>query len=52
MNDPVDNLCFMVHKDRAYEFGKQICKKLKETIPSQLFLVSIQARIGSKNIAK
>jgi translation elongation factor EF-4 len=42
----------MVHKDRAYNFGKQICKKLKETIPQQLFVVSIQAKVGSKVIAK
>lgn len=52
MGDPVDALCFMVHKDRAYNFAKQVCRKMKETIPQQLFLVSIQAKIGSKVIAK
>lgn len=52
MNDPVDALTFLVHEKRAYDFGKQICEKMKETIPSQLFTVSIQARIGTKTIAK
>jgi GTP-binding protein LepA len=51
MNDPVDALTFLVHKDRAYNFGKQICKKVKETIDPHLFTVSIQARIGTKTIA-
>lgn len=52
MGDPVDSLSFMVHKDRAYTFAKQVCKKMKETIPQQLFVVSIQAKIGTKVIAK
>lgn len=52
MNDPIDALSFMVHKSRSFEFGKQICKKLKEEIPQQLFTVSIQAKIGGKVIAK
>lgn len=52
MGDPVDALSFMVHKDRAFTFAKQICRKLKETIPAQLFLVSIQAKVGTKVIAK
>lgn len=52
MNDPVDALTFLVHHERAYDFGKQICEKMKETIPAQLFTVSIQARIGTKTIAK
>lgn len=52
MNDPVDALTFLVHEQRAYQFGKQICQKMKSTIPSQLFTVSIQARIGTKTIAK
>lgn len=29
MGDPVDSLSFMVHKDRAYVFAKQVCKKMK-----------------------
>ena len=52
MSDPVDSLSFMVHEDRAYEFGKTLCKKLKENIPMQLFPVIIQAKVGSKIIAR
>jgi translation elongation factor EF-4 len=52
MNEPVDALSFMVHKDRAFPYAKQICKKLKDTIPQQLFVVAIQAKIGSKVIAR
>lgn len=52
MGDPVDALSFMVHKDRAYTYAKQICKKLKETIPQQLFVVAIQAKVGTKSIAR
>lgn len=35
MGDPVDTLSFMVHERRAQEFGKNICKKLKEKLPGQ-----------------
>ena len=52
MNDPVDALTFLVHKKKAYDFGKSICSKLKSEIPAQLFTISIQARIGTKSIAK
>ena len=52
MGSPVDALCFMVHKDRAFDLGKKICKKLKEQIPSQLFVINIQAKVGTKVIAK
>jgi translation elongation factor EF-4 len=52
MGDPIDALSFMVHRDRAFEFSKRLCGKLKEGIPQQLFTVSIQAKMGSKVIAK
>ncbi len=29
MNDPVDALTFLVHSKKAYDFGKNICSKLK-----------------------
>jgi GTP-binding protein LepA len=51
MNEPVDALTFLVHESNAYEFGKQVCKKIKETIPAHLFTVSIQARVGTRTIA-
>lgn len=52
MHEPVDALTFLVHRDRAKAFGKQICKKMKEKIPSQLFTVTIQAKLANKIIAK
>jgi len=52
MGDPVDALSFMVHESRAQEFGKSLCKKLKEHIPRQLFTVVIQAKLGSRIVAR
>lgn len=52
MGEPVDALSFMVHQDRAFAVGKKLCQKLKEKIPRQLFMVTIQAKAGSRIIAK
>jgi len=52
MGDPVDALTFLFHQKKAFDYSKAICKKIKETIHPHLFTVSIQARIGSKTIAK
>ena len=52
MGEPVDALSFMVHESKGFEFGKLMCKRLKERIPRQLFPVVIQAQIGSRIIAK
>ncbi len=49
---PVDALSAIIHRDKAYEYGKKICVKLKELIPRQQFEIAIQAGIGSKIVAR
>src|SRR3546814_9628921 len=46
--EPVDALSSLIHRDRAYDFGKKICEKLKELLPRQQFEIAIQASIGAK----
>ncbi|GIK61236.1 MAG: elongation factor 4 [Ignavibacteriota bacterium] len=50
--DPVDALSMIVHRDKAYDWGRKVCNKLKDLIPRQMFEVSIQAAIGTKVISK
>jgi GTP-binding protein LepA len=51
-SEPVDALSMIVHRDKAYDWGKKVCNKLKDLIPRQMFEINIQAAIGTKIISK
>jgi GTP-binding protein LepA len=50
--EPVDALSALVHRDKAESFGRKICKKLKDLLPRQQFMIAIQASVGAKIIAR
>jgi GTP-binding protein LepA len=49
---PADAFSTIVHRDKAYDYGRQMTEKLQKLIPRQLFDVPIQATIGGKIIAR
>jgi GTP-binding protein LepA len=50
--EPVDALSVIVHREHAYQRGRDICQKLREVIPKQMYEVAIQAAIGAKIISR
>ncbi len=50
--DALDALSIIMHRDKAHTWGRELCRKLKDLIPRQLFEVVIQAAMGSKIIAR
>jgi GTP-binding protein LepA len=50
--ESVDAFSTIVHRDKAFEWGKKLCLRLRKLIPRQMFEVAIQAAIGNKVIAR
>jgi GTP-binding protein LepA len=51
-SQPVDAFSAIVHRDKAYQYGRRLVERLRGVIPRQLFDVPIQAAVGSRIIAR
>ncbi len=50
--EPVDALSIIVHRDKAYNRGQDVCRTIRDHIPRQQFEVAVQASIGTRVIAR
>jgi GTP-binding protein LepA len=50
--ETVDAFSSVVHRDKAYPYGRRMVERLRELIPRQLFDVAIQASIGARIVAR
>ena len=50
--EPVDAFSSIVHVDKAEGKGRELCKKLKDILPRQMFKIPVQATIGGKVVAR
>ena len=48
----MDALSAIVHREKAYDWARELCARLKQVIPRQMFEVALQAAIGTKVIAR
>ena len=50
--EPVDAFSAVVHREKAYQYGRRLVERLRELIPRQMYEVAIQATIGSRIVAR